>query len=216
MGHKVKPSLFRLGITKPWKSRWFVNGSYREFLEQDEIIRKAIRDKISAAGIVSIEIERTASSCRVFIRAARPGLIIGRGGKGVEDLDRAIRAALAERGATDAPLSLTIEELKRSVVSAQLTAQQIAWDLERRMPFRRIIKKMLDQIMQNRDIRGARLRVSGRLNGAEIARSEQVSRGTIPLQTLRANIDYGEATAFTAYGTIGVKTWINKGEQAIE
>ncbi len=212
MAQKIKPTLFRLGITKRWRSRWFVSGSYKNFLEQDERIRNIIKTRIGTAGIAETDIERTANNCRIIIKAARPGLIIGRGGKGIEELDRAIRIGLQKLKGEAPSISITIEELRRSAVSASLIAQQIAWDIERRMPFRRIIKKTLEQTMQNRDVKGMRIRVSGRLNGAEIARSEWVAKGAVPLQTLRANIDYGETTAFTTYGTIGVKVWLNKGE----
>jgi small subunit ribosomal protein S3 len=212
MAQKIKPSLFRLGVTKQWRSRWFPKGSYKEFLEQDDVIRTAIQKKISNAGIAGVEIERTANDCRVTIKASRPGLIIGRGGKGIEELDKAIRTELRRRIGSTPVVSINIEEMKRSAVSAALIAQQIAGDIERRMPFRRIIKKTLDQTMQNREVKGARIRVSGRLNGSEIARSEWVAKGALPLQTFRANIDYAEATAFTTYGTIGVKVWINKGD----
>lgn len=215
MGHKIRPDSFRLGITKPWKSRWFFKEGFKEFLKQDEIIRNVIYKKISLGGIVSIDIERTGGECRVNIRAARPGLIIGRGGQGIEDLNKSIVKALRKDAGDpkkNFPLNLNIEELKRTEVSAVLIAQQIAWDLEKRFKFRRTIKKYLDLVSQNRDAKGVKIKVSGRLDGNEIARTEWLSKGTIPLQTLRADIDYGDATAFTSYGTIGIKVWINKGE----
>ncbi|MCL5004440.1 MAG: 30S ribosomal protein S3 [Patescibacteria group bacterium] len=144
-------------------------------------------------------------------------MIIGRGGKGIEELTKTLEASLKKiretRGVKDkVSLSLNIEELKRSDASANVIAQNIAWDLEKRMPFRRTIKKYLEQIIQNREVKGAKIKVSGRLDGAEIARTEQLAKGRLPLQTLRADIDYGEATAFTTYGTVGVKVWIYKGE----
>lgn len=219
MGHKIRPNSIRLGITRPWQSRWFFRGQYRNFLEQDELIRKVIKSKIGLAGIVSIEIERTAGKCRINIKAAKPGLIIGRGGKGIEELSRAIELNLAKLfkknglgGQKKPDISLNIEELKRTEISAPLVAQQIAWDLEKRMHFRRTVKKYLEQIMQNREVKGAKIKVNGRLDGAEIARDEWVGRGKLPLQTLRADIDYGEAAAFTTYGTVGIKVWIYKGE----
>lgn len=219
MGHKIRPNSIRLGITRPWQSRWFFRGQYRNFLEQDELIRKVIKSKIGLAGIVSIEIERTAGKCRINIKAAKPGLIIGRGGKGIEELSRAIELNLAKLfkknglgGQKKPDISLNIEELKRTEISAPLVAQQIAWDLEKRMRFRRTVKKYLEQIMQNREVKGAKIKVNGRLDGAEIARDEWVGRGKLPLQTLRADIDYGEAAAFTTYGTVGIKVWIYKGE----
>lgn len=176
------------------------------------MIRKVIRDKISAAGVDSITIERSASSCRVSIKVAKPGLVIGRGGKGIEELNRAIEAALRKIRKTGPPVNLNVEEIGRSDVSAAVIASQLAVDLEKRLPFRRTMKKYLDSMMQNRGVEGAKIRLSGRLDGNEIARREWLAKGKLPLTTLRANVDYSEATAFASYGTVGVKVWIYKGE----
>jgi small subunit ribosomal protein S3 len=154
----------------------------------------------------------------VFIKAARPGFVIGRGGKGIEELSKLIEGRLKEvlrnRGEKQpkVSLSLNIEELKRSEVAASYVAQSIAWDLERRLPARRTMKKYLEGMMQNREVQGAKIRLSGRVDGNEIARREWLGKGKLPLQTLRANIDYGEGTAFTTYGTVGIKVWIYKGD----
>lgn len=215
MGQKINPLSYRLGVTKNWPVRWFIKGQYAKLLEEDEAIRNVIKAKISQAGVSAIEIERTGTNLKIFIKAARPGFIIGRGGKGIEDLNKAIDMALrAVRKTKKATgnLSVNVEELKRSEISATYIAQQIAWDLEKRMPFRRTMKKYLESIMQNRDVKGGKVFLSGRLDGNEIARRERLSRGSLPLQTLRADIDYGIATAFTTYGTIGIKVWIYKGE----
>ncbi len=213
MGQKINPLSFRLGITKNWTSRWFLKGEYARFLEEDETIRNIVREKIAQSGIAAIEIERTQGSLKVFIKAARPGFIIGRGGKGIEDLSKAIESALKKvRKVKSVPISLNVEELKRSEISAPHVAQQIAWDLERRLPFRRAMKKYLESIMQNREVKGAKILLSGRLDGNEIARREWLAKGSLPLQTLRADIDYGQVTAFTSYGTIGIKVWIYKGK----
>jgi small subunit ribosomal protein S3 len=229
MGQKVNPTSFRLGINRQWPSRWFFapkSGAasvgkypYAKYLAEDEAIRKVIKRKISQAGVAAVEIERTSNKLRVLIKAARPGLIIGQGGKGIEELSRAIEAVLEKlRGATakdpkqHAHLSVNVEELKRSEVSAVHTAEQIAWDLEKRMRFRRLIKKYLDQVMQNRSVKGAKILLAGRLDGAEIARREWLRQGALPLQTLRSDIDYGQATAYTTYGTIGIKVWIYRGQ----
>ena len=187
---------------------------YAKFLMEDEAIRDTIKKKISLAGVSLIEIERTASSIRVFIKAARPGLVIGRGGKGVEELSKAIETAITKVRGDKKPvaLSVNIEELRRNEISAEYTAQQIAWDLEKRMSTRRTMKKYLDFIAQNRDVRGAKILVSGRVDGGEIARREVLKYGSLPLQNLRADVDYGTATAFTTYGTNGIKVWIYKGE----
>lgn len=214
MGQKIHPILFRLGTTKGWSSRWFLKGRYGKFLEEDEAIRNVIKSKISQAGVAAIEIERTAGNLKIFIKAARPGFVIGRGGKGIEELNRAIELALQKirRTKSKVSLSVNVEELKRSEVSSEYVAQQIAWDLEKRMPFRRTMKKYLENVMQNKEVKGAKVLLSGRLDGREIARSEWLGKGSLPLQTLRADIDYGQATAFTTYGTIGIKVWIYKGE----
>jgi small subunit ribosomal protein S3 len=214
MGHKINPTSFRSGITKNWPVRWFFKDGYAKYLKEDEAIRKTINTKIGQAGIASIEIERTQGNLRVLIRAARPGFIIGRGGKGMEDLNKFIVKAIQKaRGvATPVKASINVEELKRSEVSSAYIAQQIAWDLERRMPFRRTMKKYLEQVQQNRDTKGVKVLLAGRLDGNEIARREWLSRGSLPLQTLRADIDYGTATAHTTFGTIGIKVWVYKGE----
>ena len=218
MGQKIRPNSLRLGIIKGWSSNWFPKKTrFRDFLEEDVLIRNTIKEKIASAGIDKIMIERTANNYRILIKAQRPGLIIGRGGKGVDELTKLLENRLKklrkEKGLTEViSLSLNIEELKRSEISAPVVAQNIAWDIEKRMPFRRTIKKYLEQIMQNREVQGAKIQVAGRLGGAEIARTEHLEKGKLPLQTLRANVDYGEVTAFTTYGTIGVKVWIYKGE----
>ncbi|MEK7657835.1 MAG: 30S ribosomal protein S3 [Patescibacteria group bacterium] len=218
MGKKIRPNSFRLGITKDWSSRWFPkDNNFKSYLEEDVLLRKIIGEKIGSAGIDKIDIERVGNKCRILIKASRPGLIIGRGGKGIEELTKALESALKKlrlkKGVKESPiLSVNIEELKRSDVSANVTAQNIAWDIERRMPFRRTIKKYLTSILQNKEIQGAKIEIAGRLDGNEIARTEHLIKGRLPLQKLRANIDYGQATAFTTYGTVGVKVWVYKGD----
>lgn len=214
MGQKINPNSYRLGVVKNWPVRWFIKGGYAKFLEEDEAIRKTINKRIGLAGISEIQIERTQGHLRVFIKAARPGLIIGRGGKGVEDLNKAIADAVRKVRKTKnpIPMSVNVEELKRSEISAPYVAQQIAWDLEKRMPFRRTMKKYIEQVAQNREVKGVKIFLSGRLDGNEIARREWLVRGSLPLQTLRADIDYAKATAYTTYGTIGIRVWIYKGE----
>ncbi len=217
MGNKIRPTSLRLGITQEWISSWFPKRmNFKNHLEEDVILRRIIHEKIGSAGIDKIVIERTDNKYRIMIKASRPGLIIGRGGKGIEDLTKLLEKKLKimreKRGnASPIALSVNIEELKRTEVSANVTAQTIAWDIEKRMPFRRTIKKYLEQMLQNREVQGAKIKIAGRLDGGEIARSEHLEKGKLPLQTLRANIDYGEATAFTTYGTIGIKVWIYKG-----
>ena len=219
MGQKIKPNSFRTGITMGWLANWFPKRlDFKNSLEEDVLIRGIIKEKINAAGIDKILIEKTGNNnYRIFIKASRPGLIIGRGGKGIEELtklleNKLIKLRKEKNVLSPISLSLNIEELKRSEISSNVIAQNIAWDLEKRLPFRRIMKKTLEQILQNKEARGAKIRLSGRLGGAEIARDEHLEKGKLPLQTLRANIDYGEITAFTTFGTIGVKVWIYKGE----
>ncbi len=219
MGNKIRPDSLRLGIIGNWSSRWFPKKkNFKDQLQEDVLIRKIVKAKIGLAGIVKIEIERgTDNSFKVFIKAAKPGLIIGRGGKGIEELSKAINESLKKmlkkRGVAvpKVSLSLNIEELKRTDISAQYVAQLAAWDLEKRLPMRRTMKKYLEMAMQNREVKGAKIKLSGRLDGAEISRREWLAKGKLPLATLRANIDYGEATAFNTYGTVGVKVWIFKG-----
>ncbi len=218
MAQKIKPVSFRTGVIKDWESRWLPKHfKFGKLLQEDYLIRTIIKEKIGQAGIDSIIIEKASNAYRITVRVSKPGLVIGRGGKGVEELTKLIESKLAasrrdRKIKEKVVLALNVEEIKRYDVSAAVTAQNIAWDLEKRMPFRRTIKRYLERLMQNRDVKGAKLRVSGRLDGAEIARTEKLSTGTLPLQTLRANIDYAEATAYTTYGTIGIKVWINKGE----
>ncbi len=217
MARKVQPNSYRLGLNVPWSSRWFFKRSLRYFLAEDQAIRGIVRKKILQAGIAGIDIERMGENVRVNVRASRPGLIIGRGGQGIDDLRSAItKVVKALRRKNKWPekfvLNLNVEELKRFEVSAPVLAQQYAFDLEKRLPYRRAMKRLIESTMQNRDVKGAKIRVGGRLDGAEIARVDGLTVGKMPLQTLRANIDYGEATAFTSYGTIGIKLWIYKGD----
>ena len=205
MGQKINPQSLRLGIVKDWNSRWFFSALpdqakggtllprkklYAKFLEEDELIRKTVHAKIALAGVAGILIERTPNDVKVFIKAARPGFIIGRGGKGIEELNEAIVKAIKKlRGANyKMRVSVNVEELKRSEVSAAHTAQQIAWDIEKRLPHRRAMKKYIDQVAQNRDVKGVKVFLSGRLGGAEIARREVSRHGALPLPTPRAGI----------------------------
>lgn len=220
MAHKIKPNSFRLGILKNWSSRWF-SGSRKnraQYLEEDLIIRRVINDKIASSGISYIDIERAANAYRVFIKAARPGLIIGRGGKGIEDITKAIvkeMMKVRKRENVNDPIpsiNLNVIELSRGEISARVVAQNIAFDLEKRFKFRRTVKKYVDEVMMTRGVKGVKIKVGGRLDGAEISRSESFSSGSLPLTTLRADIDYGEGTARTTYGAIGIKVWVYKGE----
>ncbi len=217
MAQKIRPDLLRLGITTNWKNRWFLKKNLNHLLEEDYLIRKEIEKRVLKAGIAGIEIERVGNLCKISIKAARPGLIIGRGGKGIEELKKAVDELIKKfrrrKKIKELPeLNLNIEELKRTEISAQVVAQNIAFDLERRLRFRRVMKQYLLTIMQNKEVKGAKIKLAGRLDGAEIARREWLAQGRMPSTNLRADIDYGEATAFTVYGTVGIKIWIYKGE----
>jgi small subunit ribosomal protein S3 len=214
MGRKVHPFIFRIGIINNWKSRWFNQKKYRKLLEQDVKLRDFVMKKLSKAGVNSIEIERSANLVNIIIQTARPGLAIGRGGSGIEELKKELKK-LIQKGDSEAAnteVRLEIEEVRQPNSQAAIVAADMASQIERRMPYRRVMKQTLDKIMQDREVQGAKVMVKGRLNGAEIARREWLKKGRISLQTLRANIDYAQATAYTTYGTIGIKVWICKGE----
>ncbi len=216
MGNKVNPTGIRLGITTGWQSRWFgVKKLYREQLRKDVEIREFIVKQWKSAAIAAIEVERTSGQVRLLIQTSRPGVLIGRGGSGIEDLTRIIkRKFFANRKAVN--LKVEVIEVKEADANAMLVAQQVAEQLEKRMPFRRVLKTMLDKIEANKGVQGAKIEVSGRLGGAEMSRKEWLSRGKIPLHTLRADIDFARYEANTVYGKIGVKVWIFKGEKFVE
>lgn len=206
MGQKVNPIGLRLGITRDCESRWFVkNQDYARFLHEDIRIRALIKKKYYHAGIARIEIERAGNRCKVTIVTARPGIIIGAKGSEIESLRKELEKT------TGRAININIEENKRSETSAQLVAENIASQLERRISFRRAMKKTLQATM-DAGAEGVRISCNGRLNNAEMARYEWYRRGRVPLHTLRANIDYGLAEAHTKVGVIGVKVWIFKGE----
>ncbi len=222
MGHKVNPKAYRLGIIGDWESRYFVKKGLPALLREDVLIRGAVRKKFPRAGIEAIEIERSGEVLNVKIRASRPGLIIGRGGSGIEDLRKVVTEKLrglrgtalaSKRRQQKSALTLTVEEVRRPEMSAAVVAENIALELEKRMPFRRTIKQALLKVMQNKEAEGCKIMAAGRLDGAEISRTEWVSEGKIPLVTIRSEIDYAEDRAYCTYGVVGVKVWIYKGEK---
>lgn len=215
MGNKVHPIGIRLGITTDWQSRWFGSKkTYREQLRKDVEIREFIVTKWKAAAIAMVQIERRANEVRLIIHTARPGVLIGRGGTGIEDLTRAIKKRFFAGKKIN--LKVDVQEVKNPEMNAMLVGQQVAEQLEKRTPFRRVLKSMLDQVEANKSVQGVKIEICGRLGGAEMSRREWLSRGKIPLHTLRADIDFACAEARTTYGVIGVKTWIYKGEKFIE
>lgn len=206
MGQKVHPSGFRVGVIKNWDSRWLVKKKdFADALVEDHKIRKLLMKKLKAAGVPKIEIERDSHKIRLHIHCAKPGIVIGKGGAEIEKL-RAYCKTI-----TDKPVIINIVEVKNSDLNAKLVAEGIAAQLEKRVSFRRALKQAMGRAMKS-GAKGIKTQVSGRLGGAEIARTEHYHEGTIPLQTIRADIDYGFAEAATTYGIIGVKVWIYKGE----
>jgi small subunit ribosomal protein S3 len=217
MGHKINPLAFRLGIQKDWKSRWFNIKNFRAYLEEDWIARTWIEKKLEKASVDSVDILRSGNSISIIIKSARPGLIIGRGGKGLEDLQNGLKKELnkvfKKRGIKPAfTIKLEIEEIKKPETCARLVGKNIAEQLERRIPFRRVMKQSIEKVMNEPGVEGIKILAKGRLGGAEIARREQLTKGKIPLQNLRADIDYAHVESHTTYGVIGIKVWIYKGE----
>jgi len=212
MPHKVHPKVFRIKGLGDWKSQWFASKNYRNNLEQDYRIRDFVKKQLKQAAIDEVIIRRTANSLQILIRAARPGIIIGRGGTGINDLKKEIIKKIFKGKIKGIDIKIDVEEIRKSETQAAVVAKNVAEQLERRMPFRRVLKQTLEKVMQNPDVKGAKIRVSGRLNGSEMARTEKLAKGSLPLQTIRANIDYAQENANTTYGVIGVKVWIYKGE----
>ncbi|MCB1214156.1 MAG: 30S ribosomal protein S3 [Deltaproteobacteria bacterium] len=206
MGQKVHPYGFRLGINKPWLSKWYASGKYASWLHEDLYFRKEIKKRLYAAGVSKIRVERAANKVKIVIHTARPGLVIGKKGSGID----ALREEL-QRKTQNKELFLDIQEIRKAETDAQLVAENLATQLERRVPFRRAVKKSVQSAMKF-GAKGIKVMVGGRLGGSEIARSEWYREGRVPLQTLRADIDFGFAEAKTTYGIIGVKVWVFKGE----
>jgi small subunit ribosomal protein S3 len=205
MGQKVHPYGFRLGFNKPWRSRWFAKQGYAKLLQEDLELRETLRERLKSAGVSSIEVDRPGNKLRVTIRTSRPGIIIGRKGAEIEKL----KQDMAKR--TKREVFIDIQEVHKPELDAQLVSESIGLQLEKRVAFRRAMRKAVDSALRF-GCKGIKVRVSGRLNGAEIARSEWYLQGQLPLHTLRADIDYGFAEARTTYGVIGIKTWLYKGE----
>ena len=218
MGNKIHPTNFRLGAIFNWKSRWLSKKFYRYFLEEDLRIREFLKKLYNRSGLGEVEIERSGDSITVIVNTAKPGLIIGRGGTGLTDLKKKIEAIIkklrekSRYGEGKWEFKLAVNEIKNSETEAKIVAQNIASDLERRIPFRRTIKGALERMMAQKGVLGARIALAGRLDGSEMARREWLSKGKVPLQTIRANINYAQEEALTIYGKIGIKVWIYKGE----
>ncbi|ACL18495.1 ribosomal protein S3 [Desulfitobacterium hafniense DCB-2] len=205
MGQKVNPKGLRVGIIRDWEGRWFADKNYLELLHEDLKVRKFVKTKLQQAGVPKVEIERAANRVKVSIYAAKPGIVIGRGGTEVENLRKQLEAMTGKQ------VAVNIVEVKKPELDAQLVAESVAQQLEKRVSFRRAMKQTVQRTMRQGG-QGIKISCSGRLGGAEIARTEWYSEGKVPLHTLRADIDYGFAEANTTYGKIGVKVWIYKGE----
>lgn len=205
MGQKVHPKGFRLGIIRTWDSNWYADKDYSDLLHEDYQVRKLVKERFYTAGISKVEIQRTGNRLRVTIHTAKPGIVIGRGGTEVEKLKIEL-ATLTSKN-----ININIQEIKRPELDAQIVAENVAQQLEKRISFRRAMKQTVQRTMRAGAL-GMKIAISGRLGGAEIARTEWYAEGKVPLHTLRADIDYGFAEANTTYGKIGIKVWINRGE----
>lgn len=220
MGHKVNPIIFRIGPLTTWTSRWFASkNDFQKKLHEDVVIRKFLKTRLRQSGIDKIFIERTREHLTITIHAAKPGMIIGRGGTGIEELRRVLlkdalmplKRQLYGKGSPEDVLAINVVEVAKPNLSASIVLEQLIAETERRIPFRKSMKQAIDRVMKAGAL-GVRITMGGRLNGAEIARSETLSVGKIPLHTLRADIDYSRGTAHTIYGSIGIKVWIYRGE----
>jgi small subunit ribosomal protein S3 len=205
MGQKVHPYGFRLGVTKTWRSRWFAKQDYAKLLHEDLELKNSLHDRLKSAGVSAIEVDRPGNKLRITIRTSRPGIIIGRKGAEIEKLKQELAKS------TKREVFIDIQEVHKPELDAQLVSESICLQLEKRVAFRRAMRKAVDSALRF-GCKGIKVRVSGRLNGAEIARSEWYLQGQLPLHTLRADVDYGFSEAYTTYGVIGVKCWVYKGE----
>ncbi len=218
MGNKIHPINFRLGVIYNWKSRWLSRKSFRFFLEEDLRIREFLMKQYNRLGLGDVEIERSGDDLSVFINTSKPGILIGRGGTGLTDIKKKLEEIVRKlrgkyhHGTGKWELKLSVTEIKKPETNAKIVAQNIALDLEKRMPFRRTMKGALERMMAQKEVLGAKIFLAGRLDGSEMARRERLAKGSVPLQTLRANIDFAQEEAQTIYGKIGIKVWIYKGE----
>jgi len=215
MTHVAHPYVQRIGVNRDWKSRWFTTDAkkFREYLRTDAAIRKLLEKKLKGMSVDTVEIERSQKEVRIIIKTARPGLVIGRSGEGAVKLKKEIDMLLRQAKISDKPeIKIDVEEVRSPESSANIVGQMIAEGLEKRLTFRRVMKQTIEKVMANRDVEGVRLTLSGRLGGADMARREELKKGRIPLQTLRADIDFARVTARLPYGAIGIKVWIYRGQ----
>lgn len=213
MAHTVHPKVFRIRDSSDWDSRWLEKKKFPQYLEEDFKIRTFLKEKLGKTGVEKIEIERFPGKLNIIISSARPGLIIGRGGEGVEELKRILENKILRHGQGKKETRIEIREVKNPWMSAPLSAQWVAQQIEKRVSFRRVLKQVMDKIITQKGVEGCRVEVAGRLDGREIARTEWLKKGKLPRQTIRADIDYAQEEARCTYGTIGVKVWIYKGQK---
>ncbi|MBI4059448.1 30S ribosomal protein S3 [Candidatus Giovannonibacteria bacterium] len=213
MSHSVHPYSFRLGILRGWKSRWFRSKNYQEFLRSDLILRGWLDERLRGMYVSLVEIERSQNDLNVIIKTSRPGLLIGRGGEGIEKLKKEIHGLAAKQSLLlPKNFKISVEEVRSPETYAKIVAQMIAADLEKRLPFRRVLKQNLEKVMAAKEVKGVKISLSGRLDGSEMARYEWLKKGELPLTTLRADIDFARERAHLPYGDLGIKVWIYKGE----
>lgn len=216
MSKVVHPFAHRLGIIRDWRSRWFATrGKYQEYLKSDILVREFLTKKFRGMYVSDVQIERNEKAIRIIIRTSRPGMIIGRQGEGATKLRAEILSFMQKNGSKlmkNQELKVDIEEIRSPEANAAIVAYMIAEGLEKRLPFRRVMKQMIEKVLANRDVKGIRIFLGGRLGGAEMARVEDMKKGQVPLQTLRADIDFAREKAHMTYGDIGIKVWIYKGE----
>jgi len=215
MTHIAHPYVQRIGINRDWRSRWYTTDpkQFREYIRVDAALRKFLDKRLKGMSIDGVEIERDQKTLRIIIRTARPGLVIGRSGEGAVKLKKEIDMLLRKSKLTSKPeLKIDIEEVRSPETSAAIVGQMIAEGLEKRLTFRRVMKQTAEKVMANRDVEGVRIKLSGRLGGADMARVEELKKGRVPLQTLRADIDFARVTGRLPYGAIGIKVWIYRGD----
>jgi len=214
MSHSVHPYSFRLGIIRDWKSRWFDTKKYTKFLKEDVLIREWLEKRMRGMYVESIDMERAPNLFHIIIKTSRPGIVIGRKGEGIDNLKKEISKMLRKLKSEEAEnLKVTVEEVTSPESKAAIVAQMMVEGLEKRMAFRRLMKQTIEKVNSNRDVEGVKIMLSGRLNGAEMSRKEWLKRGRIPLQTLRADIDFAREKAHMPYGVIGIKVWIYRGDR---
>lgn len=215
MTHVAHPYIQRIGINRGWKSRWFTTSpaKFREYLRVDAALRKMLKVRLKGMSVDGLEIERSEKAIRLVIKTARPGIVIGRSGEGITKLKKEVDLFLRKQKMSEPlELKIDIEEIRSPESSAEIVGQMIAEGLEKRMTFRRVMKQTAEKVMANRDVEGVRIILSGRLGGTDMARKEEIKRGRVPLQTLRADIDFARVEAHLPYGVLGIKVWIYRGE----